>query len=98
MAETTPDRPPLGTTGVVWPPPRAKRFFFNYFFLLKYLAIGGGRTTPKGHGVASATPDRQFEVAKATPTPNWGGLATFNGVVWHPQWGGQPPIIIIIYF
>ena len=35
------------------------------------LAFGGGRTTPKGLGVASATPYGRYGVASTTPGP-WG--------------------------
>jgi hypothetical protein len=38
--------------------------------------IRGGQTTPNGHGVASAAPDRPIWVAEATPWP--------LGVVWLP--------------
>jgi hypothetical protein len=62
-------KPPRGLWG--WPGhPQGQT---NFLFFLD-LAIGGGRTTPKGHGVASATPNRRSGVAEATPPPNWGGL------------------------
>jgi hypothetical protein len=43
VAEATP-----GPTGVVWPPLRAKQFFFYFYFCFLDLALGVGRTTPKG--------------------------------------------------
>jgi hypothetical protein len=50
--------------------PWAKQFFFYFFVYLfiyfKDLALGSGRTTPKGH---EATPNQQSGVAEATPNP-----------------------------
>jgi hypothetical protein len=49
-------KPPLGPWGWFGHPqgPISFLFFKSFFFL----ALGGGRTTLKGQGVASATPDR----------------------------------------
>jgi hypothetical protein len=44
----------------------------------KSLAFGGGRTTPKDHGVASATHDRPIWDGQSQPMATRGGLATPN--------------------
>jgi hypothetical protein len=46
------DEPPPRAMGVARPPPKAKPKKISIFFF----ALGGGRTTPKGRGVAKATP------------------------------------------
>ena len=55
--------------------PKGQTIFYLFIFILFLffwdLAIGGGLATPKGHGVASATPDRE-----STPPTIWGGPAT----------------------
>jgi hypothetical protein len=59
-------------------------------YLFLDLALGGGLTTPKGHGVASATLVGRSGVAEATPGP--------TGVVWPPPRAKQFFIIIIYYY
>jgi hypothetical protein len=54
---------------VIQPPHGPNNFFIFYFFVylfFKDLALGSGRTTPKGH---EATPNQQSGVAEATPNP-----------------------------
>jgi hypothetical protein len=93
-----PDHPLFGQ-GVASKPPQAlgggpatpngtNPFRFFFFFLGGFR---GGRTTPKGLGVASATPDRPYGVAEATPWPKRGGPAT-------PFLGKKPPPIALFFF
>jgi hypothetical protein len=56
----------------------------SVFFFFFFVAFRGGRTTPKGLGVASATPIR----------PIWGGQShplAKNGVVRPPHFLGKEP-------
>jgi hypothetical protein len=68
------------------------RFFFFFFF---FWAFWGGRTTPKGLGVASATPYRPLGVVGATPLAR-------NGVVRPPHFwergGSNHPDFPFFYF
>jgi hypothetical protein len=41
-----------------WDGQPPKIFLFIYLFIIFYLDLWGGRTTPKAHEVAEATPDR----------------------------------------
>jgi hypothetical protein len=52
-------------------------------------ALGGGRTTPKGMGVASATSYGQYKVTEATPRP--------LGVV-RPPPKAQNPFFLSFFF
>jgi hypothetical protein len=72
----TPKSPP--------PPPPKKKKTKNGFW-----PFGGGRTTPKGLGVDSATPYRPFGVAESTPRP--------LGVV-RPPPKGQNPFLVFFFF
>jgi hypothetical protein len=47
----------------------------------KKKSIRGGWITPKGHGVAEATPSRQLGWSIH---PQWGGPAILNRVANHP--------------
>jgi hypothetical protein len=49
-----------------------QRFFFFFFFFLVW-AIGGSRTTPNGHGVASTAPDRLIRSGVAEAIPRLAG-------------------------
>jgi len=61
--------------------PKGQNFFFFFFFFT--LALGGGRTTLKGHGGGSATP-RQADIGVADPTPGQMGVAKATPIARPP--------------
>jgi hypothetical protein len=79
VAEATPK--PLG---VVRPPPKAK----THSFFLSFLAFGGGLTTPKGLGVASAT----------LYQPVWGGQSHPQALEGDSATPKSPNLAFFLFF
>jgi hypothetical protein len=75
---------PRGWSGYPQKPKKKKKKTKNGFW-----PFGGGRTTPKGLGVDSATPKGRYGVAEATPRP--------LGVV-RPPPKGQNPFFVFFFW